>query len=181
MQIVKTEDLRFPIGHYSPPSDISETQIQEWIEVLNEAPGILRKTVEGLSTEQLDTPYRDGGWTIRQVVHHLVDSHINALIRFRLALTEDKPTIRPYNEAVVAELPDAKHGDIALSLDILDLIHQKLLLVIKAITPEQMAREFVHPEYGDVYRVDYYIGNYAWHSSHHIAHITQLKAKKGWA
>ena len=180
MQIVKTEDLRFPIGHYSPPKNISEAQILEWIEVLAEAPGLLRQTVEGLSDRQLDTPYREDGWTIRQVVHHLVDSHINSLIRFRLALTEDKPTIRPYDEAVVAELPDARDGDIALSLDLLELIHQKLVIVLRNISSEQMAREFVHPEYGDVYRVDYYIGNYAWHSSHHIAHITSLMDREGW-
>lgn len=181
MEVLDIETLRFPIGHYEAPETISQQDIDEWIEELATFPLRLRDVISGFSVEQLNTPYREGGWMVKQVVHHLVDSHMNSLIRFKTALTEEKPAIRPYNEAAWAELPDDLDDDLSLSLDLLELVHAKLVLVLRAIKPEQMPREFSHPEYGDVYRIDWYIGNYAWHCAHHLAHITTLADREGWS
>jgi DinB superfamily len=172
-------DLRLPIGRYQPPSAINESHRSEWIGVLEALPGNLRKAVDGLSEAQLDTPYRPGGWTVRQVVHHLPDSHLNSYIRFRLALTEDSPKINSYEEGRWAELPDARQSPIEASLDLLDGLHRRFTALLRSLTADEFAKTFRHPELGEV-RLDWTLGLYAWHSRHHVAHINNLRAREGW-
>ena len=175
-----TEDPRYPVGKFTMPTKWDIGSITEWRTDLAALPTKLRTAVAGLSDTQLDTPYRDGGWTVRQTVHHIADSHLNAYCRFRLALTEDVPTIKPYLEARWAELPDARTLPITPSLAILDGVHARLLGLIEAMTPEQWQSRFVHPERGDTMTLAQTAALYAWHSRHHVAHITQLRARRGW-
>ena len=175
-----TEDPRYPIGEFTMPAKWDIDTITGWRTDLAALPAKLRAAVAGLSDTQLDTPYRVGGWTVRQTVHHIADSHLNAYCRFRLALTEDIPTIKPYLEARWAELPDARTLPIAPSLAILDGIHARLLGLIGAMTPEQWQSRFVHPERGDTMTLAQTAALYSWHSRHHVAHITQLRARRGW-
>ncbi len=172
-------DLSFPIGRYLPPDPIDETIRNQWIGELETLPENLRKAVAGLSDTQLDTPYRPGGWSVRQVVHHLPDSHINSYIRFRLALTEDAPTIKPYEESKWAELPDARQSPIEPSLSLLDGLHRRFTVLLHSLTPEEFAKTFRHPELGEI-RLDWTLGLYAWHSRHHVAHISNLRLREGW-
>ncbi len=172
--------LQYPIGEYSPPARISPEQIEEWIGVLEEAPGRLRQAVAGLSPEQLQTPYRPGGWTVQQLVHHLADSHMNSYIRFKLALSEDQPTIRPYDQDAWAELYDALHGPVSLSLDLLEALHQRWTFLLRHLTEGQWQRRYHHPESGESPTLAETLGLYAWHSQHHLAHITGLKERMGW-
>jgi hypothetical protein len=139
----------------------------------------LRRAVNGLSDNQLDTPYRPDGWTVRQVVHHVADSHMNSFIRFRLALTEENPTIKPYAEGLWAELPDAKGPLVEASLCLVDCLHQRWTALLRTLSPEQWTRTFRHPESG-VMSLDKALGIYAWHSRHHVAHINNLRARMGW-
>jgi len=172
-------DLRFPIGRYLPPADIGETLRDEWTGELESLPDNLRKAVAGLSEAQLDTPYRPGGWTVRQVVHHLPDSHMNSYVRVRLALTEDRPTIKPYEEGRWAELPDARQSPIEPSLELLEGLHRRFTALLRSLTSEEFAKTFRHPELGEI-RLDWTLGLYAWHSRHHVAHITTLRVREGW-
>ncbi|MEE1946500.1 bacillithiol transferase BstA [Pedobacter sp. KR3-3] len=165
------ELLRYPIGKYLPPATINTGHIQLWIEDLIELPQLIVQATIHLSEEQLETPYRPGGWTVRQVVHHLADSHINAYTRTRLTLTEDNPAIRPYFEERWAELPDARTGDIELSVAILKAIHQRWVALLKTLSPEDFERTYFHPETKHQNTLGYLIGNYAWHGKHHLAHI----------
>ena len=142
-------------------------------------PARLRAAVAGLTDEQLDTPYRPGGWTVRQVVHHLPDSHMNGLIRTKLALTEDEPTIKPYDEKLWAELPDAKLP-IEISLGLVDGLHARWAETFRTMRPEFFARFFIHPELGGAVTLDGQLHGYAWHSRHHVAHITALRQRQGW-
>jgi uncharacterized damage-inducible protein DinB len=173
------EDLRYPIGRFSVEGEIGPEQRQIWISQIEEAPVKLRLAVRGLSDEQLDTPYRPGGWTVRQVVHHLVDSHINSYVRFKLALTEEEPTIKPYDENRWVELADAKHARPEESLALFDALHQKWVLLLRSMTDGDFSRTFKHPEQG-VVRLDRMLGLYAWHGRHHTAHITSLRERMGW-
>ena len=157
------------------PSDVAE-----WRERLADLPGTMRAAVAELSDVQLDTPYRDGGWTVRQTVHHVADSHLNAYCRFRLALTEDAPTIKPYFETRWADLPDARTLPVAPSLAILDGVHARLVALVDSMTPEQWQRGFVHPEHGRTVMLWQTAALYAWHSRHHVAHITTLRAQNRW-
>lgn len=175
-----TEDLRYPVGKFTMPTEWAASTLAEWRTNLAELPAKMRAAVAGLSDAQLDTPYRDGGWTVRQTVHHVADSHINAYCRFRLALTEDTPTIKPYLEARWAELPDARTLPIAPSLGILDGVHTRLLALIDTMTPEQWRRSFVHPEQGRTMTVAQAAALYSWHSRHHVAHINKLCSRRGW-
>lgn len=175
-----TEDLRYPVSTYSPRTNISPGDLKGFIETFESFPSNLRRTVEDLHEEQLDTPYRDGGWTVRQVVHHVVDSHMNGYIRMKLALTEDIPTIRPYLEARWAELDDYKITPLSLSLDLLELLHRRWAIVMRSLTPAQLKRKFFHPDNGEETTLDNHIGLYAWHSVHHLAQITNLLKRKGW-
>lgn len=173
-------DSRYPIGRFQAPDPITAEHREQWMKDLEEAPALLRRAVAGLSEEQLDTPYREGGWTPRQVVHHLVDSHINSYCRFRLALTEEEPTIKAYKEGAWADLPDARTAPVEPSLVMLEAMHDRWLRLLRAMSDAEFARVFVHPEYGTKIRLDRTLGIYAWHGKHHVAHITGLRQRMGW-
>jgi len=172
-------DLRYPVGRFKSPAEITPAHRAEWLNDLEELPGKLSAAVAGLDDRQLDTPYRPGGWTVRQVVHHYVDSHANSYVRFRLALTEDNPTIKPYDEQRWAELPDAKSAPVGVSLTLLSALHQRWAFLLRTLDDQAFARTFVHPENGEM-RLDQTLGLYAWHCHHHVAHITNLRARNGW-
>jgi uncharacterized damage-inducible protein DinB len=172
-------DLRYPIGPFQYDGPLTDEQRQHLIDQIEAAPGKLRAAVEGLSLDQLDTPYRPGGWTVRQVVHHLPDSHLNSYVRFRLALTEDEPTIKPYFEDRWAELDDARHAPIDISLALLDALHRRWVLLLRSLSERDFARTFSHPELG-VVSLEKNVSLYAWHGRHHIAHITSLRERMGW-
>lgn len=176
---VSGTDLRYPIGRYKSPENISSAQRTDWIDQIARLPDQLRKAVDGFSDGQLDTPYRPGGWTVRQVIHHLSDSHINSYTRFRLALTEDTPSIKSYEEAAWAELPDARQSRIEPSLMILDGLHERWSMLLRGLSEAQFARTFRHSELGAI-RLDWTAGLYAWHSRHHLAHVTNLSQRMGW-
>src|SRR5271167_201595 len=172
-------DPRFPIGKFVYDGPPTEAQRSELISNIERAPAALRAAVQGLSPQQLDTPYRDGGWTVRQVVHHVADSHMNAYIRWRLALTETEPTIKPYEEGAWAKLEDAAHAPVEVSLKLLEPLHQRWVTLLHSVKDHEYARTFRHPEHG-VRTLDWMLFLYAWHGKHHIAHITELRKQKGW-
>jgi hypothetical protein len=171
-------DLRFPIGEFVMPSSVTPQLRTAAISAIADMPARMREAVRGLSEAQLDTPYRPGGWTVRQVVHHVPDSHLNAYVRVKLALTEDNPTIKPYDQDAFAGLPDQKLP-IAVSLSLVDSLHARWVVVLKALTPQQFARPLYHPEIGAI-TIDYLVQTYGWHSRHHVAHITRLREREGW-
>jgi uncharacterized damage-inducible protein DinB len=171
-------DPRFPIGKFAMPESVTAERRQAAIEEIASTPMKLRAAVKGLSDAQLDTPYREGGWTVRQVVHHVPDSHLNAFVRLKLALTEDKPTIKPYDEAAWAELADAKMP-IEVSQTLLDAVHARWDRLWGSLKPVDFARVLVHPEHGER-TVDWILFVYEWHGKHHTAHITELRKQKGW-
>jgi uncharacterized damage-inducible protein DinB len=172
-------DPRYPIGPFRRKDSISEEERAVLIRQIEEAPSTLRAAVHGLKHEQLDTPYREGGWTVRQVVHHLSDSHMNAYIRFKLALTEDQPTIKPYRQQAWAELDDAKNAPVELSLSLLESLHQRWVLLLRSMKPTDFARTLNHPESG-LQNLDALLQLYAWHGRHHVAHITSLRERMVW-
>jgi hypothetical protein len=172
-------DPRFPIGkfHYEgPPSD---EQRAKFIADIAQTPIELRAAVAGLSEPQLDTPYREGGWTLRQVAHHVPDSHMNAYIRFKLALTEDEPTIKPYAEDRWAELEDTRATPVEVSLALLESLHQRWVELLRSLEPSDWKRQFRHPEMG-VVPLEKNVALYSWHGRHHVAHITELRHRMGW-
>ena len=172
-------DPRYPIGKFSFQGPLTAQQKKEFLNDIEQTPARLRAAVSGLSDQQLDTPYREGGWTVRQVVHHVPDSHVNSYIRFKLALTEEEPTIRPYMEDRWAELPEAKSGSIDVSLALLESLHRRWMLVLRGLTDAQWARSFRHPEMG-LLSLEKTLALYAWHGRHHVAHVTELRKKMGW-
>ena len=172
-------DLSFPIGKFQYDGPLTEEQRQKLIGEIAEVPSKLRAAVNGLSPAQLDTPYRPGGWTVRQVTHHVPDSHMNAYVRFKLALTENEPTIRPYEQQLWAELDDTKTTPIEVSLALLDSLHDRWVRLLRSIQPEQWKRTFRHPELG-VLTVERNLGLYAWHGKHHVAHVTELRRRNNW-
>ncbi|TDL99584.1 MAG: putative metal-dependent hydrolase [Flavobacteriaceae bacterium] len=174
------EKLKFPIGRFEEPKTISKDILQKWISEISTFPKRLSIEVLNLSDNQLDTQYRPNGWTIRQVVHHCADSHMNSLTRFKLTLTEDKPTIKPYFEERWAELLDTRNMSIEPSLKMLEGLHERWTVLLNNLTEEQYSRVFVHPEHGKIFRVDENIGIYAWHCNHHLAHITETKKRYNW-
>src|SRR6266481_6782895 len=171
-------DPRYPIGRFSPDTTPSPQTRSHHMEQIAALPASLRQAVHGLSEKQLDTPYRDGGWTVRQVVHHVADSHMNAYVRFKLALTEDEPTIRPYMEKPWAELPEAKSGPVELSLGLLESLHKRWILTLRNIKPSEWKRTFRHPEIG-VLNLEKTLALYSWHGRHHVAHVTSLRQRMG--
>jgi hypothetical protein len=173
------DDLRYPIGRFTAPEVVSPAQLAAWIDDIERLPAILRSVVEPLSAEQLETPYRPGGWNVRQVVHHLPDSHLNSFIRFKWALTESRPTIKTYFEDRWANLPDYSKVPVTTSLRLLEALHERWVGLLRALGPADLQREFVHPELGTI-RLDVNIGLYAWHGRHHTAHITGLVEREGW-
>ena len=172
-------DLRYPIGKFSWSGSNTPEERNRFIEQIAATPLRMRKAVAGLSGEQLDTAYREGGWTVRQVVHHVPDSHMNSYIRVKFALTEQEPAIKAYDEAQWAELLDARTAPIEPSLNLLEGLHHRWTLLFRSLSADDVKRKFRHPELG-VVTIDQYIALYAWHGSHHVAHITSLRERKGW-
>lgn len=169
------DELRYPIGRFKPAADRSRA---EQIDTLRQFPAQLRSTLAGWSDAQLDTPYREGGWTVRQLVHHLADSHANSYIRVKLALTEDKPTIKAYDEAAWAELPDSRLP-IEPSLILVAGVHARFVALLESMSDQDFEKSFVHPERGPL-SLATNLAIYDWHSRHHLAHITSLKRRMGW-
>lgn len=172
------EDLRFPIGKFDKSAPVSAYQRTANIAAIRDLPAAVESAVAGLSDEQLDTEYRPGGWTVRQTVHHIADSHLNSFCRFKLAMTEDVPTIRPYEEARWAELADSRLA-IDSSLAIIGGVHHRLQTLLAAMSDEDFARRLMHPESGE-FTIDGLLALYAWHGAHHVAHITRLRERNGW-
>lgn len=174
-----TTDLSYPIGPFVAPATFAAADRAAALTTLAELPARLRLACAGLTDAQLDTPYRPGGWTVRQVVHHVADSHMHAYARLKFALTEDNPTIKPYAEQVWAELSDARHAPVALSLDLLEAVHARLVWALRSLEPAAFARQLFHPERGGM-SIDDYLVLYYWHSRHHTAHVTALREREGW-
>lgn len=172
-------DPRYPVGKFTYSGPLTETQRQEAISAIAETPANLRAAVKGLSDAQLDTPYREGGWTVRQVIHHVPDSHLNSYIRFKLALTEDEPTIKPYFEDRWADLADTKATPIEVSLTLLESLHDRWVRLLRSLKPEDWKRAFRHPELGAM-TLEKTLALYQWHGRHHVAHITELRKQRGW-
>ena len=172
-------DPRYPIGRFAVPTDITDAERAAFVDQIAALPREIRQAVDGLDDSQLDTPYRDGGWTIRQVVHHVPDSHLNAYTRFKLALTEPTPTIKTYEEARWAELPEARSAPIAVSLALLEALHERWVLLLRVLAPGQFTRSFRHPEVG-LMTLNQQVALYAWHGRHHLAHIQSLRTRMGW-
>ena len=175
-----TQDLRYPIGPFSFDGRVTPQLRERWIGEIAATPGALRAAITDLTPAQLDTPYRDQGWTIRQVVHHVPDSHLNAYTRMKLALTEDEPVIKPYEEARWAELPDVLVTPVETSLALLEALHRRWVLLLRSLGPTELARRFRHPEHGRTIGLDEMLALYAWHGQHHVAHITSLRSRMGW-
>jgi hypothetical protein len=171
-------DARYPIGRFEQPETVSPGELRDAIETLAEMPGLLRNAVEGLNAARLATPYREGGWTVRQLVHHIADSHMNAFIRLRLALTEDWPTIKSYEEAAWANLHDSL-APIEWSLELVESLHARWVMLLSSLKEQDWQRGFIHPVHGRT-PLDVATLHYAWHARHHIAHITHLRAKESW-
>ncbi len=172
-------DPRYPVGNFQHDPEVTPGKRERWIAELAEAPAALRRAVAGLDDAQLDTPYRDGGWTVRQVVHHLADSHMNMSVRVRLALTENNPPIKTYDEGLWARLADARTAPVEISLALFDALHARLVVLLRAMEPGQLARTIRHPERGDI-SLDYLLQLYAWHGRHHVAHVTALRERNRW-
>ena len=173
------ENLSYPIGQFEIDKDITKEKREKWIEDIERAPFQLSNVVDGLDTEQIDTPYRPGGWTVRQVIHHLPESHLNAYTRFKLALTEKEPTIRTYDQERWAEILDAKTAPIELSLNLLESLHKRWVFFLKLLKADDFALKFNHPEIGKL-NLSVLLSLYAWHGRHHIAHINSLRERMGW-
>ncbi|MFY0760384.1 YfiT family bacillithiol transferase [Metabacillus dongyingensis] len=174
------QDLKYPIGLFYAPEKIETIHLKDWLDELAAAPSRLKTAVLDLSDSQLDTPYREGGWSVRQVVHHLADSHMNAYIRIKLALTEENPVIRPYEEKAWAELSDSKHGEIEVSLVLLEHLHKRLVMLASSLSEADLNRTFYHPANKTSATLAETLGVYAWHGNHHIAHIVSLRKRMGW-
>ena len=171
--------LKFPIGRFDRPSEATEATRAHAIDVLSALPVNLRAAVHGLSDVQLDTPYREGGWTVRQLVHHVADSHTNAYVRTRLALTEEWPTIKPYDEPQWAELADARTLPVVISLDLLDALHRRWVALLRSLKEAEWQRGYVHPESGKQ-SLEFVVLLYDWHSRHHTAHVAELRKRMSW-
>ena len=171
--------LRYPIGEFVVPEEVTKAQREGWLEEVAQLPERLRSALAGLSDAQLDTPYRPGGWTVRQVAHHLPDSHLNSYTRFKLALTEENPTIRPYDETKWAELGDSS-APIEVSLTLLDALHERWVILLTSLSGSDWQRTFTHPASQQTLTLEQSLANYAWHGEHHLAHVTSLRKREGW-
>lgn len=174
-----SSDPRYPVGRFNKPQTIDADAIEDALKTLQELPQQLRNAVDDMNDAQLATPYREGGWTVRQCVHHVADSHMNAYIRMKLALTEDAPVIKTYEEALWAELSDGKNAPIEWSLRLLEALHARWVTMLSSLNDEQWQRTFAHPEHGPL-NLQTAVLMYDWHSRHHLAHITSLRQAKGW-
>lgn len=171
------QDPRYPVGRFHMPESVSVEERARFIEKIEAAPALLHDVMSGVRPDQLDTPYREGGWTIRQVVHHIPDSHMNAYIRFKLALTENEPVIKPYNEAACALLRDTFETPVEVSLSLLGFLHQRWVVLMRGMSPADWQRRFIHPEFGSKQKLEQTLALYAWHCGHHIAHVKQALAR----
>jgi hypothetical protein len=175
------DDLRYPVGTFeAPKAPLTPSERAALIAEIEKTPAGLRSALSGLSPAQLETPYRPGGWTLRQVAHHVPDSHLNAYVRFKLALTEDAPTVKPYAEERWAELAEARTAPVEISLDLLESLHRRWVLVLRAMTPAEWARRLTHPQHGLI-DLDWMLAQYGWHGRHHVGHVTSLRRRMGWA
>jgi hypothetical protein len=172
-------DARYPIGKFEWKGELSARERARCIDEIEKTPAQFRAAVRGLSQQQFDTPYREGGWTVRQLVHHVPDSHLNSYVRFKLALTEAEPTIKPYDEKLWAELPDSRDTPVETSLNLLENLHRRWVVLLRSMKPADFARVFNHPERGPV-SLDWALAMYAWHGRHHTAHVTSLRERMGW-
>lgn len=174
-------DLRYPVGRFSrPTATLTTAERSAMIDAIAAAPALMRAAVKGLSASQMDTPYRPGGWTVRQVVHHVPDSHLNAYCRFKLALTEDAPTIKPYDEGRWAETPDGRSELIEDSLSLLESLHRRWVFLLRQMEPSDFTRKLNHPEWDAPLTLDAMLALYSWHGRHHAAHITGLRKRENW-
>jgi len=174
----QSDELRYPLGRFTYRGPSSPAERLACIERIEAAPAAIRRAVEGLRQSQLDTPYREGGWTVRQVVHHVADSHMNAYVRVKLALTEDNPTVKPYDEKLWAELPDSRLS-VEVSLGLIDALHARWVVLLRSMKEDAFRRTWRHPEHGER-DLDYLVQLYAWHSRHHCGHIRALRERSGW-
>lgn len=174
-----SDDLRYPIGKFSYDAAAGASSRNSSIQAIEELPVRLKQAIAGFNEEQLQTPYRDGGWTIHQLIHHIADSHMNSFVRFKLALTEDKPTIKTYDEAVWAETTDVTNVPVEISLKLIDALHERWFILLASLSDEAFSRQLNHPEHGLI-DLEYLTALYAWHSRHHTAHITNLREKMNW-
>jgi hypothetical protein len=175
---VSENELRYPIGKFRPPESISAADRARYVEIVASAPARLRDVVNSLSETQWDTPYREGGWTIRQVVHHVPESHMNAYIRFKLALTETDPVVKPYDEAAWARLNDIPVTPVETSLGLLECLHRRWVILMQGMSDEDWKRQYIHPGYGRTQTLEYTLALYAWHCDHHLAHVKQALASR---
>lgn len=173
------EDLRYPIGKFSVPLEWNKDIVVNWIREIEDCPSKLKEAVNGLNKDQLATPYRPDGWTVQQVVHHLADSHLNSYIRFKWVLTENEPTIKTYDEVKWAELNDAQSDQIDVSINLLEALHRRWVIVLKGLSSKDLKLKFNHPENG-LTQLSTNVALYAWHGKHHIAHINSLRKRKNW-
>jgi len=180
METISIDDLRYPVGKFNFNTDAGKKEISQWISEIENLPLQIRNSVKGLNDVQLNTPYREGGWTVRQVVHHVADSHMNAYIRFKLALTEEKPTIKPYLEKLWAEMDDSINLPVEISLAILESLHVRMVYILKRIKEHELDRNVYHPESKREMSIRFLMALYAWHSRHHVAHITSLRERSRW-
>lgn len=180
METLTLETLRYPVGKFSFPEQISAEEISSMLKTIEELPAKLRNAVSNMNDDQLNTPYREGGWTLKQVVHHLFDSHANSYMRMKFAMTEDNPTIKPYFEDRWAELEDGKSAPVELGLELLELLHKRWIIFLRSMSEKDLKRTFVHPDNKRSQTIAQTIALYAWHSRHHLAHITELKKRMGW-
>jgi len=179
-ELEELELLKYPIGKFEIPKEISSDDIKKWITDISELPEKLNKSVRPLSKEQLDTPYRPEGWTLKQLAHHIADSHMSALLRFKWALTEDEPTIKAYDEKAFADLYDSKFAPVEISLDFITALHAKWVILMENMSVSDFEKTFVHPQSGSRFKLKEILGHYSWHTRHHYAHLDNLLKSKGW-
>jgi len=180
MENIDIKNLQYPLGHFSYPAHVTKEVVSKWIRILEELPATLENLVKHLSDEQLETPYRPEGWTVRQLVHHIADSHHHSYTRFKWALTENEPLIKAYEEKAWSSLFDAKTAPIEISLSYLKALHAKMVFLFRGLSSEELEKCYVHPDGNTKVTVKENIGKYAWHSQHHCAHIQGLLRRKGW-
>jgi hypothetical protein len=173
------DDLRYPVGKFAVDSETTSDKRRKWIAQISEAPALLRAAVTGLTEAQINTPYRPGGWTVRQVLHHVPDSHMNAYCRYKFALTEDNPTIKPYDEAAWANVADTARTPPEVSLTLLEALHKRWVILLESMAPADFERPLHHPEHGTI-TLDWMLQLYAWHGRHHTAHVTELRKRENW-
>ncbi len=174
------EDLRYPIGRFEAPAVVTAEMRKHFINDIRHLPSLIETAVQHLDAHQLQTPYRPGGWTVAQVIHHLADSHMNGFTRVKLALTEDNPTIKPYDEAAWAELPDVQYVPINVSITFLHALHARWVAILEHLEPRHWDRTFFHPGNNSSYTLSKHLATYSWHGLHHLAHIERLKEREGW-